>query len=171
MYYNESEILTVCPLNAGVALQQHLPSAIHSAQVHGTSVHVSCRNKKLCSPGKGEKSRSAASCPLGRDAMRRPGLCMEWSEWESFLPPAQLLLWQKGRDRALWMSPGHRQLPTSPSDGRAVLQQPLCQGLPWAAQGSAFKHPTKTSAKRCLEEISLQKECIFASMAGVLRGS
>lgn len=59
-------------------------------------------------------------------------------------------------------------LPTSPSHGWAVLQQPLCRGLPCAAQGSALKHPTETAAKRCLKKISLQKECICASIAGVL---
>lgn len=114
-------------------------------------VQVSCRKEKLCSPGKSKKSsrsRSAASCPLGRGTASRPGLCMEWSQWESFLSPAQLLLWQKGKDEALG------SIPASPgtSHGWAVLQQLLCRVLLWAAQGSALKHPRKPSAKKRLRK-------------------
>lgn len=91
-----------------------------------------------------QQEQKCCQLPLGRG---RPGLCMEWAEQEPLLSPAQLLLWQKGRDGALWMSGEHSccsrhlQLPSSPSHGWAVLSVALdCTGL-------CFKTPHKSFSK------------------------
>lgn len=77
-----------------------------------------------------------------------------------------------GRKEGMERCGCQESIPAAPGTSSSPAAPPMggqCWVLHWIAQGSALKHPTKASAKRSREKISLQKECICTSIAGVLR--
>lgn len=157
------------------SIRQKFLSLLCSSQLQ--EIRAVASPPSISRPGKGEKSsrsRRTSSCPSGRDAIRRPGLhvAMTCPDEKSRLSPAQPHLQQVGSAGAVV---GH---------GGGFLQVPL--QLPGTAQWAVLALTRVTSGypelcfktshkkkfiKKWLKEITLKKECVCPTRAGVLYGS
>lgn len=167
------------------AVQQQFPSAVHSAEVSVTSLFESVAGNTSC-----------RISSLNLQTWKR----REKQQGEEGLPVVLRVGMLSGGQGCVWwwhaQTKSHACHPHSPIFSRWevleqlwVMEEDFCkcpcsslgqpskrywpwQGLPRVTQGSALKHPTKKNfIKKWLKEITLKKECVCPTIAGVLHGS
>lgn len=159
-----------------LAVEQQFPSAIHSAKVYVTSLFKSIAGKTSCHIScklQLEEARRAAGAEMVPAALSGGIPAGAGAVRDNYVPRRRVIPVNRAAPSVAegkWWSSCRWWRRISGERSCFPGRQPFW-GLPWPVQGSALKHPTKASQKKWLKKISLQKECVCPSVAGVLHGS